>query len=201
MDADRYIRSQHHTTIRMIPLLIALGLLVLLAFYAIAIYNKLVKLKNLVAEAWSGIDVQLKKRYDLIPNLVETVKGYAAHEKETLENVTKARTAAQQATTVEGQQVAEKNLSGALMNLIAVAERYPDLKANTNFLELQNMLAVVEGDIEKARRYYNGNVREQNTLIESFPSNIIANLFGFAKSVFFELDNPAEKQNPQVKFS
>ncbi|HNE80154.1 MAG TPA: LemA family protein [Flavobacteriales bacterium] len=185
----------------MIIAAVLLGLLALLAFYAIAIYNKLVKLKNLVAEAWSGIDVQLKKRYDLIPNLVETVKGYAAHEKETLENVTKARTAAQQATTVEGQQVAEKNLSGALMNLIAVAERYPDLKANTNFLELQNMLAVVEGDIEKARRYYNGNVREQNTLIESFPSNIIANLFGFAKSVFFELDNPAEKQNPQVKFS
>jgi len=201
MDADRYIRSQLPTTIRMIPLLIALGLLVLLAFYAIAIYNKLVKLKNLVAEAWSGIDVQLKKRYDLIPNLVETVKGYAAHEKETLENVTKARTAAQQATTVEDQQVAEKNLNTALMNLIAVAERYPDLKANTNFLELQNMLAVVEGDIEKARRYYNGNVREQNTLIESFPSNIVANLFGFVKSVFFELDNPAEKQNPQVKFS
>ncbi|HNI05858.1 MAG TPA: LemA family protein [Flavobacteriales bacterium] len=185
----------------MIIAAVLLGLLVLLAFYAIAIYNKLVKLKNLVAEAWSGIDVQLKKRYDLIPNLVETVKGYAAHEKETLENVTKARTAAQQATTVEGQQVAEKNLSGALMNLIAVAERYPDLKANTNFLELQNMLAVVEGDIEKARRYYNGNVREQNTLIESFPSNIVANLFGFVKSVFFELDNPAEKQNPQVKFS
>ena len=185
----------------MIIAAVLLGLLVLLAFYAIAIYNKLVKLKNLVAEAWSGIDVQLKKRYDLIPNLVETVKGYAAHEKETLENVTKARTAAQQATTVEGQQVAEKNLNTALMNLIAVAERYPDLKANTNFLELQATLQTVEGDIEKARRYYNGNVREQNTLIESFPSNIIANLFGFAKSVFFELDNPAEKQNPQVKFS
>lgn len=185
----------------MIIAAVLLGLLVLLAFYAIAIYNKLVKLKNLVAEAWSGIDVQLKKRYDLIPNLVETVKGYAAHEKETLENVTKARTAAQQATTVEGQQVAEKNLNTALMNLIAVAERYPDLKANTNFLELQATLQTVEGDIEKARRYYNGNVREQNTLIESFPSNIVANLFGFVKSVFFELDNPAEKQNPQVKFS
>ncbi len=180
---------------------VILALVVLLAFYAIAIYNKLVKLKNLVAEAWSGIDVQLKKRYDLIPNLVETVKGYAAHEKETLENVTRARTAAQQATTVEGQQVAEKNLSGALMNLIAVAERYPDLKANTNFLELQNMLSVVEGDIEKARRYYNGNVREQNTLIESFPSNLIANAFGFVKSVFFELDNPAHKEAPSVKFA
>jgi LemA protein len=180
---------------------IILAVVVLVAFYAIAIYNKLIKLKNLVAEAWSGIDVQLKKRYDLIPNLVETVKGYAAHEKDTFENVTRARAAAQQATTVEGQQAAEKNLSSALMNLIAVAERYPDLKANTNFLQLQNTLGEVEGDIEKARRYYNGNVREQNTLIESFPSNIIANLFGFVKSVMFELENPAEKQAPQVKFA
>ena len=201
MDADRYIRSQLPTTIRMIPMLIALGLLVLLAFYAIAIYNKLVKLKNLVAEAWSGIDVQLKKRYDLIPNLVETVKGYAAHEKETFESVTRARTAAQQATTVEAHQAAEKQLSSALMNLIAVAERYPELKASTNFLELQNALAQIEGDLEKARRYYNGTVREQNTLIESFPSNLIANAFGFVKSVFFELENPAEKNAPSVKFA
>ncbi|HRH70207.1 MAG: LemA family protein [Flavobacteriales bacterium] len=185
----------------MIPIFVVLGLVVILALYAIGIYNKLVKLKNLVAEAWSGIDVQLKKRYDLIPNLVETVKGYAAHEKETFESVTRARTAAQQATTVEAQQAAEKNLSGALMNLVAVAERYPELKANTNFLELQNMLSVVEGDLEKARRYYNGNVREQNTLIESFPSNLIANAFGFVKSVFFELDNPAHKENPSVKFA
>ncbi|MBL8000733.1 MAG: LemA family protein [Flavobacteriales bacterium] len=177
------------------------ALLLLLVLYAIGIYNKLVKLKNLVAEAWSGIDVQLKKRYDLIPNLVETVKGYAAHEKETFESVTRARTAAQQATTVEGHQAAEKQLSGALMNLFAVAERYPELKANTNFLELQGALAQIEGDIEKARRYYNGNVREQNTLIESFPSNLIANAFGFVRSVFFELENPAEKQAPQVKFS
>ena len=185
----------------MLALAILLVLLALVAFYAIAIYNKLVKLKNLVAEAWSGIDVQLKKRYDLIPNLVETVKGYAAHEKETFENVTRARAAAQQATTVEGHQAAEKNLNGALMNLIAVAERYPDLKANTNFLELQNMLSVVEGDLEKARRYYNGNVREQNTLIESFPSNLIANSYGFTKSAFFELENPAEKIAPSVKFN
>lgn len=185
----------------MTPLIVILALVVLVAFYAIGIYNKLVKLKNLVAEAWSGIDVQLKKRYDLIPNLVETVKGYAAHEQETFENVTRARAAAQQATTVEGQQAAENRLNGALMNLIAVAERYPELKANTNFLELQNMLSVVEGDIEKSRRYYNGNVREQNTLIESFPSNLIANAFGFVKSAFFELDNPAHKENPTVKFA
>jgi len=185
----------------MIVLAVIVALLLLVLFYAIGIYNKLVKLKNLVAEAWSGIDVQLKKRYDLIPNLVETVKGYAAHEKETFENVTKARAAAQQATTVEGQQVAENKLNGALMNLIAVAERYPELKANTNFLELQSTLAVVEGDIEKSRRYYNGNVREQNTLIESFPSNLIANAFGFIKSAFFELDNPTHKENPTVKFA
>ncbi|MBK9761085.1 MAG: DUF2207 domain-containing protein [Flavobacteriales bacterium] len=174
----------------MIALAILLALIVLVAFYAIGIYNRLVKLKNLVAEAWSGIDVQLKKRYDLIPNLVETVKGYAAHEKETFENVTRARAAAQQATTVEGQQAAENALSGALMNLIAVAERYPDLKANTNFLELQNMLAVVEGDIEKARRYYNGNVREQNTLIESFPSNLIANSYGFHQVSVLRVGEP-----------
>ncbi|HRO98998.1 MAG TPA: LemA family protein [Flavobacteriales bacterium] len=177
------------------------AVLLLVVLYAIGIYNKLVKLKNLVAEAWSGIDVQLKKRYDLIPNLVETVKGYAAHEKETFENVARARTAAQQATTVEAHQAAEKQLSGALMNLLAVAERYPDLKANTNFLELQGALAQIEGDLEKSRRYYNGTVREQNTLIESFPSNLIANGFGFAKSAFFELENAAEKQTPQVKFS
>lgn len=185
----------------MIALYVILALVVLVAFYAIGIYNRLVKLKNLVAEAWSGIDVQLKKRYDLIPNLVETVKGYAAHEKETFENVTKARAAAQQATTVEGQQVAENKLNSALVNLMAVAERYPDLKANTNFLELQSTLSAVEGDIEKARRYYNGNVREQNTLIESFPSNVIANAGGFAKSAYFELENAAEKNTPSVKFS
>lgn len=185
----------------MIALGVVIALVVLVALYAIGIYNRLVKGKNLVAEAWSGIDVQLKKRYDLIPNLVETVKGYAAHEKETFENVTRARTAAEQATTVEGHQAAEKQLSGALMNLIAVAERYPDLKANTNFMELQNMLSVVEGDIEKSRRYYNGTVRDQNTLIESFPSNMIANSYGFTKATLFELENPAEKNAPSVKFT
>lgn len=183
----------------MVALIIG-AVLLLLAFYAIGIYNRLVKGKNLVAEGWSGIDVQLKKRYDLIPNLVETVKGYAAHEKETFENVTRARTAAQQATTVEAHQAAENKLNNALMNLFAVAERYPDLKANTNFLELQGALGQIEGDIEKARRYYNGTVREQNTLIESFPSNLIANAFGFVRSVFFELEDQAQKQAPQVKF-
>ncbi len=185
---------------RMTPLIL-LGSVVLLALYAVAIYNKLVKGKNLVAEGWSGIDVQLKKRHDLIPNLVETVKGYAAHEKETFENVTRARAAAQQATTIEGQQAAEKQLSGAMMKLIAVAEQYPELKANTNFLDLQTQLGQIEGDLEKARRYYNGTVREQNTLIESFPSNLVANGFGFKLAAFFELDSPAEKAVPNVKFA
>ncbi|MCK0179950.1 LemA family protein [Flavobacteriaceae bacterium S0862] len=177
-----------------------IGLVVLAAFYGVGIYNKLVKLKTLVAEAWSGIDVQLKKRYDLIPNLVETVKGYASHEKETFENVTKARNQAQNATSVEGKQAAENQLNKSLINLFAVAEQYPELKANENFLSLQNELSVVESDIEKSRRYYNGTTRDYNILIDSFPSNIIAGITNFTKAVFFEIDTEAERQNPQVKF-
>lgn len=181
-------------------MLIVLGLALLFAFYGIGIYNKLVKLRTLVAEAWSGIDVQLKKRYNLIPNLVETVKGYASHEKETFENVTKARNQAQAASGVGETEMAENQLNRALVNLFAVAENYPELKANTNFLDLQNQLSSIESDIEKSRRYYNGTVRDQNILIDSFPSNILANMFNFSKSEFFELDNPAERANPQVKF-
>ena len=177
-----------------------IGLGVLVAFYGVGIYNRLVKLKTLVAEAWSGIDVQLKKRYDLIPNLVETVKGYASHEKETFENVTKARNQAQNATSVEGKQAAENQLNKSLINLFAVAEQYPELKANENFLSLQNELSVVESDIEKSRRYYNGTTRDYNILIDSFPSNIIAGITKFTKAVFFEIDTEAERQNPQVKF-
>ena len=165
-----------------------IGLGVLVAFYGVGIYNRLVKLKTLVAEAWSGIDVQLKKRYDLIPNLVETVKGYASHEKETFENVTKARSQAQNATSVEGKQAAENQLNKSLINLFAVAEQYPELKANENFLSLQNELSVVESDIEKSRRYYNGTTRDYNILIDSFPSNIIAGITKFTKAVFFEID-------------
>ena len=150
----------------MILFYVLIGVVLLVAFYGIGIYNRLVKLKILVAEAWSGIDVQLKKRYDLIPNLIETVKGYASHEKETFENVTKARNQAQTATTVEGQQAAENQLNKSLLNLFAVAEQYPDLKANTNFLNLQNQLSVIESDIEKSRRYYNGTTRDYNILIE-----------------------------------
>ncbi|MBC3847719.1 LemA family protein [Winogradskyella echinorum] len=184
----------------MIFLYAFIGFVVLSAFYGIGIYNKLVKLSTLVDEAWSGIDVQLKKRYNLIPNLVETVKGYAKHEKDTFENVTKARSMAQNATTVEGQQAAENQLNKALVNLYAVAEQYPDLKANANFLNLQNELSVIEGDIEKSRRYYNGTTRDYNILIDSFPSNIIAGLTTFKKAAFFEIEIAEERNNPQVKF-
>lgn len=180
--------------------LIIIGVLVLIVLYAVSIYNRLVKLKNLVQEAWSSSDVMLKKRHDLIPNLVETVKGYATHEKETLENVTKARNLAAGANTVEGKEAAEKSLNQAMVNLFAVAEQYPDLKANANFQQLQAELSSIENDIEKSRRYYNGTARENNTLVESFPSNVIANMYKFEKAKFFELDNIAERAVPTVKF-
>lgn len=180
--------------------LIVIGVLVLAVLYGVSIYNRLVKLRNLVQEAWSSIDVMLKKRHDLIPNLVETVKGYATHERETLENVTRARNLAVSADSVEGKEIAEKNLNQAMVNLFAVAEQYPDLKANANFQQLQAELSSIENDIEKSRRYYNGTVRENNTLVESFPSNIVANMYKFEKSKFFELDNIAEREVPNVKF-
>lgn len=183
----------------MIALIIG-GVLVIALLYGVSIYNRLVKLRNLVQEAWSSIDVMLKKRHDLIPNLVETVKGYATHERETLENVTKARNLAVGADSVEAKEVAEKNLNQAMMNLFAVAEQYPDLKANANFQQLQAELSSIENDIEKSRRYYNGTVRENNTLVESFPSNIIANMYKFEKSKFFELENIADREVPSVKF-
>ncbi|WP_441557334.1 LemA family protein [Chryseobacterium sp. 2TAF14] len=176
------------------------GVLVLALLYGVSVYNRLVKLRNLVQEAWSSIDVMLKKRHDLIPNLVETVKGYATHERETLENVTRARNLAVSADSVEGKEIAEKNLNQAMVNLFAVAEQYPDLKANANFQQLQAELTSIENDIEKSRRYYNGTVRENNTLVESFPSNIIANMYKFEKSKFFELENIADREVPSVKF-
>lgn len=180
--------------------LVLLVVVVLFLLYGVSIYNRLVKLKNLVQEAWSSIDVMLKKRYDLIPNLVETVKGYATHERETLDSVTQARTQAMSAKSVEEKEIAEKQLGQAMMNLKAVAEQYPDLKANANFQQLQNELTNLEGDIEKARRYYNGTVRENNILVETFPSNIVAGMFHFTKSPFFELTNNVEREVPQVKF-
>ena len=180
--------------------LIIVGVLVLIVLYGVSIYNRLVKLKNLVQEAWSSIDVMLKKRHDLIPNLVETVKGYATHERETLENVTKARNLAVGADSVESKEAAEKNLNQAMVNLFAVAEQYPDLKANANFQQLQAELSAIENDIEKSRRYYNGTARENNTLVESFPSNVVANMYKFEKAKFFELDNIADREIPTVKF-
>jgi len=184
----------------MVTLIIVLGVLVIAVLYGVSIYNSLVKFRNLVQEAWSSIDVMLKKRHDLIPNLVETVKGYATHERETLESVTKARNLAVGANSVESKEAAEKNLNQAMMNLFAVAEQYPDLKANTNFQQLQAELSSIENDIEKSRRYYNGTARENNTLVESFPSNIVANMYKFEKAKFFELDNIAEREVPTVKF-
>jgi len=184
----------------MIVILIFVALVVFFLLYGVSVYNKLVRLRNLVKEAWSSIDVMLKKRHDLIPNLVETVKGYAAHEKETLQSVIDARNQAGGRGSVKEVEAAESQLTSALGRLFALAEQYPDLKANTNFLQLQDQLGAVEGDIEKSRRYYNGTVRNYNTGIESFPDNILAGIFNFGKEAYFELNNPDERNVPQVKF-
>jgi len=182
---------------------IIIGVIVIAAIYAVTIYNSLVKNRQMVAEGWSGIDVQLKRRTDLIPNLMETVKGYMTHERETLQAVTDARAAAQSAANAgpEERAKAEGALSGALGRLIAVAEAYPDLKANTTFLEFQSALQTVEDEIQMARRYYNGAVRNLNVTVESFPSNLIANGFKFEKAQYFELENEADRAVPSVKFN
>ena len=182
--------------------LIGLAIVALVALYAIVIYNGLVKARQMKEEAWSGIDVQLKRRTDLIPNLIETVKGYAAHEKGTLENVVELRNRAQAVPSgdVAGRAAAEGMLSQALGRLFALAEAYPDLKANQNFAELQRSLETTEGEIQMARRYYNGAARDLNVRVESFPSNLVANTFKFEKAPFFEIDDPADRAVPQVKF-
>lgn len=180
--------------------LFIIGGLVLLVIYFIATYNSLVTLRNRVQEAWSDIDVQLKRRYDLIPNLVETVKGYAKHEEGVLESVIKARAMAMNAQSVDQHAQAENMLSGALKSLFAVAEAYPDLKASTNFVELQRELTDTEDKIQASRRFYNANTRDMNTKIEHFPSNIIASMFGFAKESFFEIADPKERENVKVSF-
>jgi LemA protein len=177
--------------------LIVLGLLVL---GAISIYNRLVRLRNTMKASWSDIDVQCKKRYDLVPNLVETVKGYASHEKSVFENVTKARSMAMQATTPAEMAKAENMLRDTLKSLFAVAEAYPELKANTNFLQLQSQLQELENQIEAARRYYNAVVRDFNTQIETFPSNLIASIFGFKQGDFFQLETPEERRAVKVSF-
>ena len=181
-------------------LIIVLVIVAIVVLYGVGVYNKLVRFRTLVEEAWSGINVQLKKRHDLIPNLMETVKGYATHERETFESVTRARTSAIQAQDVKTQEVAENQLSGALMRLMAISERYPELKANQNFMQLQEQLGIIETDIEKSRRYYNGAVRQKNIAIDTFPSNMVANMFSFDKSAFFELESEAERAVPQIKF-
>ncbi|GGF97577.1 MULTISPECIES: LemA family protein [Rhizobium] len=181
---------------------IALGLIALVALYVIVIYNGLVRARQMAEEAWSGIDVQLKRRADLIPNLIETVKGYAAHEKGTLEEVVKLRNQAQAVPTgdVAGRAQAEGLLSQALGKLFALAEAYPDLKANQNFAELQTSLETIESEIQMARRYYNGSARDLNIKVESFPANLVAGPFGFSKREYFEIENEADRAVPTVKF-
>lgn len=190
----------------MTPLVITLiivGIVVVVALFVIGIYNSLVTLRVRVEEAWSDITVQLKRRADLIPNLIETVKGYAAHEKEVFQKVTEARSAVMDATQKGPAETAqaENMFESALKSLFAVAEAYPDLKANENFLQLQNELVDTEDKIQAARRFYNSGVRDLNTKIEMFPSNIIAGMFNFTKKEFFEVDDLASIQKPvDVKF-
>jgi LemA protein len=180
---------------------IALGIVVALVLYLVFKYNGFVTLRVRAQEAWSDIDVQLKRRYDLIPNLVNTVKGYATHESATFEKVTEARSRAMQAGTTAEKGDAENILSSTLKSLFAISEAYPELKANTNFLQLQGELSDTENKIQASRRFYNGNVRELNTAIESFPGNFIAKMFKFVKMDFFELEQDSAAKEPvEVKF-
>ncbi|MDD5145163.1 MAG: LemA family protein [Candidatus Pacebacteria bacterium] len=178
---------------------IVLAAAAVLVLWLIATYNRLIALKNRTQEAWSDIDVQLKRRYDLIPNLIETVKGYAVHERELFEKVTQARSQAMQAQGIKEKGEAENVLTSTLKSLFAVAENYPDLKASTNFLELQRELRDTEDKIQASRRFYNTNVRDMNISIESFPTNMLANLMGFKKRDFFEVQE-GEKAVPKVNF-
>jgi LemA protein len=187
-------------------IIILLVIVAVVALVAMSAYNGFVKSRNLIQESWRQVDVELNRRYELIPNLVETVRAYAAHERNTLEDITRLRSQAQQLSQNEGglptQQRAdvEAALSGAVRNLIVSVEAYPDLKSNTNFLELQRQLAETEDRIANGRRYYNANVRVYNTKIESVPTNIIANLFKFEKATYFEVNDPAVRQAPNVSF-
>jgi LemA protein len=184
----------------MITLYIVLGVVGVLLLWLVAIYNKLVANKNMVAEGWSGIDVQLKRRADLIPSLIETVKGYMGHERGVLDKVTELRTETLKARGVGEKARTEGALGAALGNLFAVAENYPDLKASQNFIELQKSLAEVEDQIQLARRYYNGAARNYNILIASVPSNIIANGFGFTAVEYFEIEDAGDRAVPKVSF-
>lgn len=179
---------------------IFLAIVVIAVLWYVSTYNSFVNLKNKVEEAFSTMDVYLKKRYDLIPNLVETVKGYAKHESETLANVIGARNRAASATSMDEKMEAEKQLNASMMNLFAVSEQYPDLKANQNFLSLQHDLKEMEGEITNARKYYNAVVRNFNTKCETIPSNIVANIAHFEKQPLFEVDSVEERKNVKVSF-
>jgi len=187
-----------------VELWIILAIIVIAGFFLVAMYNRLVTLRQRVREAWSDIDVQLKRRYDLIPNLVETVKGYAAHEKGVFEAVTQARANAISAGATgspEQRAQAENILTGALRSVFAVAEAYPQLQASQNFRDLQENLTATEDKIAFARRFYNGNVRDYNTALQTFPTNVLAGTFGFTAEQYFELADATEREVPKVSFS
>ncbi len=173
---------------------------VALVLWIIAVYNSLIRSRTRTEEAWSDIDVQLKRRYDLIPNLLETVKGYASHEAKVFDDVTRARSEAMQAKTVSEHANAENMLSSALKSLFAVSEAYPDLKASQNFLSMQDELSDTENKIQASRRFYNGNVRDYNIKLQVFPTNLIAGVLHFVKKDFFEIEDVAQRENVQVKF-
>ena len=185
----------------MIPLLIILAVILTFFLLGVTQYNRLVRSRQMTQEGLSGIDVQLKRRADLIPNLLETVKGYMGHERQVLERVTELRTRSLQAGSVAEKGQVEGMLTEALRTLFAVAENYPDLKASQNFMEVQKSLADIEEQIQLSRRYYNGAARNLNILVESFPSNIVARLFGFSQVEYFELEDQADRAVPRVSFS
>ena len=181
-------------------LLILVAILVAAALWAVSIYNSLVRRRNVVAEAWSGIDAQLKRRADLIPNLVETVKGYAGHERETFEDLARLRSQGQAQTDVAQRAQTEAAITAAIGRVMAVAEAYPQLRASENFQSLQKDLSEIEDQIQLARRYYNGAVRNLNVAVQQFPSNLIANMGGFTAAQFFQLEDPSERTAPKVSF-
>jgi LemA protein len=181
--------------------LILLALIVLAGLWAVSIFNGLVRRKTMVAEAWSGIDVQLKRRSDLIPNLVETVKGYASHERETFDDLARLRSASQSQGDIAQRAQTETAITAAIGKVMAVAEAYPELKASANFQELQKDLSDIEDQIQLARRYYNGTVRELNVMIEQFPSDVVANLGGFKPAPFFQIEDEADRRVAKVSYS
>ena len=185
----------------MIELIVVVAIVGGIFLWAVSIYNRLVRNRNLVGEGWSGIETQLKRRSNLIPNLVEAVKGYMGQERGVLEKVTEMRSRTGQASSPAERGKAEGLLGQALANLFAVAEAYPELKSNENFMDLHRQLAELEDEIQLARRYYNGTVRNLNILIESFPSNVVANVFGFLQAEFFEIEDEGDRAVPQVSFS